>query len=138
MSINALRKKVDSSTTPGDLVLAILQEYPSEKITTDQLQLDRIFYELSQIDKYKKLLKDFVFDLSDFSPRCRMLETILDSLSAALKLETININAKEYRIKKSVKEPSMRKYISDRFDAREQKLIKEMARKLADELKKAA
>jgi len=138
MSIEGLRNKINASVSPGDVVLAILQELPNQDITTDQQKLDKVFYELSKESKYRELLKDFVFDLSDFSPRCRMLETLLDSLSGALKLETKNILAKEYRIKDAVRRPSVRKYIENLFNENDRELIKEMAGKVAAELDRAA
>ena len=114
-SLSALRTEVQSNSTLGDIVEAIIYKSEQRIIPKSQAFLQQAFFRLQQ--EQPELLGDFVFDESGLTPFSDELDSVLFRLEASNVLHTLNPAYKNYQIDNSLELSNSCAKVQDQADA---------------------
>ena len=81
--VDELRKTVQETVTPDDLIMALLSGIKTARITGDEGRIHMAIFNLKQRHKDNGLLGDFHFNPSEIDPSSDLLERILYRLTTS-------------------------------------------------------
>ncbi|PKM80491.1 MAG: hypothetical protein CVU89_13135 [Firmicutes bacterium HGW-Firmicutes-14] len=102
--LEELKKFIDETVTPDDLIIAILSNIKHDYIPKDPGIIHRAIFELKQKEEFNELLDEFSFDTSGILPFSDLLDTVLFRLETSCILGTLNPRYEKYELSKEKKE----------------------------------
>lgn len=110
-----------------DVVKGLLALLPVEKITSDESILQSALYNLYKNPKYKRFLKEYLFDINGHFPFSRDFETTLVNMKMSGIMYTYGLNFKEYTLNPKLK-TSFEKHTKPLFNESELETLTQMSK----------
>lgn len=115
--LDELKKLINESVTPDDIIMAILSKMKNDYIPKDPGVIHHAIYELKQKSEFRDLLDDFSFDTSGILPFSDLLDTVLFRLETSCILGTLNPRYEQYELSQEKKEQLLER-TSQKFTAK--------------------
>lgn len=122
---------------PDNVIATVFSYMPEDDFASHAETIHRKFYEFSQKQEYRDLLKDFAADFIDSYPfpHSPLLDRVIQRLQIGRLLVSLNPDYRLYKMRPEAK-ASIQKGSATKFSGPDRTKLKKMAEELAGALKK--